>query len=70
MNKKMIAYVVEEENRGYLGRDIVFHASKQHPQLQVHRLDWLYARNSIFQTRNLPMPTLLLVPVTRGQLDW
>ena len=34
--KKMVAYIVESENRGVLGRDIIFHASKEHPtELEV-----------------------------------
>ena len=33
---KMVAYIVESENRGVLGRDIIFHASKEHPtELEV-----------------------------------
>ena len=32
----MVAYIVESENRGVLGRDIIFHASKEHPtELEV-----------------------------------
>ena len=34
--KTMVAYIVESENRGVLGRDIIFHASKEHPtELEV-----------------------------------
>jgi hypothetical protein len=32
----MVAYIVESENHGVLGRDIIFHASKEHPtELEV-----------------------------------
>ena len=37
-NKTMMAYVVEDQNVGNLGRDIVFFASKLHPQGTIHIL--------------------------------
>ena len=66
----MIAYVVEDRNLGTLGRDIVFHASKRYPQLETRRMDWMYARNSIFQYRSLPLPSVILVPVDQNTVDW
>ena len=52
-NKTMMAYIVEDQNVGNLGRDIVFFASKLHPQVETRRMDWMYARNSILQYRGL-----------------
>ena len=69
-DKKMIAYVVEDRNLGTLGRDIVFYASKRYPQLETRRMDWMYARNSIFQYRSLPLPSVILVPVDQNTVDW
>ena len=66
----MIAYVVEDRNLGTLGRDIVFYASKRYPQLETRRMDWMYARNSIFQYRSLPLPSVILVPVDQNTVDW
>ena len=69
-DKKMIAYVVEDRNLGTLGRDIVFYASKRYPELETRRMDWMYARNSIFQYRSLPLPSVILVPVDQNTVDW
>ena len=66
----MIAYVVEDRNLGTLGRDIVFYASKRYPELETRRMDWMYARNSIFQYRSLPLPSVILVPVDQNTVDW
>ena len=70
--KKMLALIVEESNRGVLGRDIVFHASKRHADLEVRRMDWMYATNSIFNPRRMPtsFPALVLVPLQGNQPNW
>ena len=68
--KKMVAYVVESDNVGVLGRDVVFHASKDHPELEVRRMDWIFASNSIVNFRGLPLPVVLLVPVFQKKPDW
>ena len=68
----MLALIVEEGNLGVLGRDIVFHASKLHADLEVRRMDWMYATNSIFNRRrmSLTLPALILVPIQGGQPNW
>lgn len=68
--KKMVAYMVENENRGVLGRDVVFHASKTYPDLEVRRMDWMFASNSIVNFRGLSLPAVLLVPVRQKKPDW
>jgi len=70
--KKMLALIVEESNRGVLGRDIVFHASKRHADLEVRRMDWMYATNSIFNPRRMlpSFPALILVPLQGNQPNW
>ena len=68
----MLALIVEENNRGVLGRDIVFHASKRHADLEVRRIDMMYATNSIFNRRRLlpTLPALVLVPIQGNQPNW
>ena len=68
----MLALIVEESNRGVLGRDIVFHASKRHADLEVRRMDWMYATNSIFNPRRMltSFPALVLVPLQGNQPNW
>ena len=67
----MLAYVVERDLRGDLGRDIVFHASKAHPTLEVRRMDWSLALNSILRdTPNRPLPAVLMVPTHNQKPDW
>lgn len=70
--KKMLALIVEESNRGVLGRDIVFQASKRHTDLEVRRMDWMYATNSIFNPRMLraKFPALVLVPLQGNRPNW
>jgi hypothetical protein len=69
-DKKMMIYVMEEGNRGHLGREIVFQASKMYPDLEVRRIDWMYASNSIFNFQALQLPAVLAVPVDQNTLNW
>ena len=52
------------------GRDMVFFASKKFPDLQIRRIDWMFARNSLFQNRNMPLPSIILLPVDQNAEDW
>ncbi len=66
----MVAYIAEESNSGFLGRDVVFLASKQFPNVETRRIDWLYARNAIYNFQPLQMPAILVIPIEQNTLNW
>ena len=49
---------------------MVFFASKKFPDLQIRRIDWMFARNSLFQNRNMPLPSIILLPVDQNAEEW
>ena len=68
--KNMVAYIIESENRGVLGRDIIFHASKEHPtELEVRRMDWVYA-NSLLPYQRSRFPSIIMVPIRQNNPYW
>lgn len=70
-NKKMLAYIVENENRGVLGRDIVFHAHKAYTDLlEIRRIDWMSALNSITHFRGSSLPAVVMAPLRQKVPDW
>ena len=69
-NKKALVYIVERANGGNLGRDIVFQASRAHPQLEVRRMDWMLAHSSIYRLRGSPSPSVVVVPLINDKPDW
>ena len=69
--RNMLAYIVETENHGSLGRDVIFHASKEHPvELEVRRLDWIFANSLLPYQRPFILPSVLMVPVQNEKPQW
>ncbi len=66
----MVAYIAEESNSGFLGRDVVFLASKRFPNVETRRIDWLYARNAIYNFQPLQMPAIMVIPIEQNTLNW